>query len=295
MTTNANQAIAEYAAPDNLEDALQAIAAPNGKCEATILAGGTDLMVRINSGMPMTGNRLVNITRIKGLSGVTEEDGRIRIGATTSVSDILGNELLREKAGVLPQAADCFASSQIRNAATLAGNICNASPAGDMIIPLLVLDAEVELASWVSGKVSSRTLPLDEFFTGPGQTQMAASELLTAISFAAPDATFEARFLKSGPRPALEISTVSAGFGASIVDGVLRNARVALGSVGPTPIRARKAEAFLEGKSLDEAVAEEAAGIAAGEATPIDDIRATAWYRDHLIKVFLRRLLNNDA
>lgn len=291
MTTNTNTVIAEYAAPESLEDTLQAIA--DG--EATILAGGTDLMVRRNTGVPLNGNRLVNITRIKGLSGVAEEDGRIRIGATTTVSDILGNELLMEKAAVLPEAANCFASGQIRNAATLAGNICNASPAGDMIIPLFVLDAEIELASWKSGVVSSRTLPLDTFFTGPGQTQIAANELLTAISFAVPDAAFEARFLKSGPRPALEISTVSAGFGASIVDGVLSNARVALGAVGSTPIRARKAEEFLEGKTLDDAVIEEAAEIAAGEATPIDDIRATAWYRDHLIKVFLRRLLSNDA
>ena len=291
MTTSTDKVIAEYAAPDSLEDALKAIA--DG--EAIILAGGSDLMVQADAGMPLPGSRLVNISRGAGLSCVAEEDGRIRIGATTTVSDILGNDLLMEKAPVLPQAADCFASSQIRNVATLAGNICNASPACDMIIPLLVLDAEIELASWSSGKVSRRNQPLDGFFTGPGETEMAANELVTAISFAVPAAAFQARFLKSGPRPALEIATVSAGFGAGVVDGVLSNARVALGSVGPTPVRARKTEEFLEGKSLDDAVIEEAAGIAASEATPIDDIRATAWYRDHLIKVYLRRLLNNDA
>ena len=291
MTTSTDKMIAEYAAPDSLEDALKAIA--DG--EATILAGGSDLMVQTDAGIPLSGSRLVNISRVESLSGVAEEDGCIRIGATTTVSDILGNDLLTEKAPVLPQAADCFASSQIRNVATLAGNICNASPAGDMIIPLLVLDAEVELASWKSGAVSLRSLPLDGFFTGPGQTQMAANELLTAISFAVPAAAFEARFLKSGPRPALEIATVSAGFGAGVVDGVLSGVRVALGSVGPTPVRARKAEEFLEGRTLDDAAIEEAAGIAAAEATPIDDIRATAWYRDHLIKVYLRRLLKNDA
>ena len=192
----------------------------------------------------------------------------------------------------LVAAADHFASDQIRNAATIGGNICNASPAGDTIVPLLLLDAEVELACW-QGSVSLRKVALSDFFTGPGATVKASNELLTAVSFAQPAAGSVARFTKSGPRPALEISTVSAGISGVWANGALSGVRVALGAVAPTPLRARATEAFLEGKPLDDETVAGAAETALSDCAPIDDVRASAWYRNHLVQVYIERMLQD--
>jgi CO/xanthine dehydrogenase FAD-binding subunit len=191
------------------------------------------------------------------------------------------------------EASDRFASDQLRNAASLGGNICNASPAGDMIIPLLVLDAAVELASWQDEAVQTRLVPLDEFFVAPGKTVKQDNELLTAIFFDGPADSFVARFRKSGPRPALEIASVSIGVGGRLANGVFENVRVAMGSVAPTPIRARHAEAALEGNHLDADTIKAAVVSAGHDATPIDDVRASAWYREHLIRVFTEEVLTN--
>ena len=277
----------EYLAPATLAEAVQALA--DG--QSTVVAGGTDLMVQTREGRKTHARRLVNIRRVAGLSGVETDGSTIRIGALTTMTEILSDPALTEVAPVLAQAADHFASNQIRNAATIGGNICNASPAGDSIPPLMVLDASVELTSWKDGALAVRSVPIAEFFTGPGQTVKTADELLTAVFFAAPAPGFEAEFIKSGPRPALEISTVSAALGARRDNGTLGGVRIALGAVGPTPLRARRTEAFLEGKAPDADIAAEAARIAADEATPIDDVRASAWYRRHLVGVYIRRLL----
>jgi CO/xanthine dehydrogenase FAD-binding subunit len=141
--------------------------------------------------------------------------------------------------------------------------------------------------------VHTRLVPLHGFFTAPGKTVKQANELLTAVIFAQPAATFVARFRKSGPRPALEIATVSIGLGGRLENGCFNDVRVAMGSVAPTPVRARRVEAALEGKPLDSATIE-AALLGAGEdASPIDDVRASAWYRDHLVRVFTEEVLND--
>lgn len=281
-----------YAAPSTVEEALRLIA--DG--DATILAGGTDLMLQTKPGGRLPYRRkLVNIRRISELRGVSEKDGRMSIGALTTITDIDNNDLLNTVTPVLPQTANCFASSQIRNAGTVGGNICNASPAGDMIVPLLVLDAEVELSAWTNGAVTTRLVSLDKFFTGPGRTIKQPNELLTRIVFARPDKKLFAGYIKSGPRPALEISTVSAALSAIRDNGKLSRVRIALGAVGPMVLRAVKAEAYLEGKTVTAQVAAEAARLAAEDASPIDDVRATAWYRRHLIQVYIKRLLENDS
>ena len=135
--------VTRYLAPESLEQATRALA-DGGVC---MFAGGTDLMLQSRSGARPLQPVLMNISGIAGLRGVTESDGRIRIGALTTITDILGCELLKRTAAVLVDTADHFAGVQLLNAATVGGNICNASPAGDMIIPLLLLDARVELAS----------------------------------------------------------------------------------------------------------------------------------------------------
>ncbi len=283
--------IENYCVPGSIAEAVELLQ----QGEATLLAGGTDLSPQTSSGAREFTATLINIRRIDEMRGISLSSGIYRIGGLTTVSEILESELFAADVPVLVEAADHFASPQIRNAATLAGNLCNASPAGDMSIPLLLLDAEVELVSWVDDSVATRKVALASFFTGPGKTVMKTNELLTAVEFAQPGDGFKATFLKSGPRPALEISTVSMGVAGVLQNGVLHGARVAIGAVAPTPLRATATEAVLEGKALDAGTIEQAVETACREVTPIDDVRASAWYRKHLTGVFIRRALSHVA
>ena len=226
--------IENYKVPSSIAEAAQLL----HQGEATIVAGGTDLTPQTEAGAREFAATLINIQRIEEMRGISLANGRYRIGGLTTVTEILESEMLAADVPVLVEAADHFASPQIRNASTLAGNLCNASPAGDMCIPLLLLDAEVELASWANDSVSIRMVELSDFFTGPGKTVLQAGELLTAIEFNEPGAGFTATFQKSGPRPALEISTVSMGVAGVMEGGVLSGVRVAIGAVAPTPLRA---------------------------------------------------------
>jgi CO/xanthine dehydrogenase FAD-binding subunit len=284
---NLNMKIENYSAPSSIAEAVQLL--QHG--EATIVAGGTDLTPQTEAGVREFAATLINIQRIEEMRGISVSNGRYRIGGLTTVTDILESELLAADVPVLVEAADHFASPQIRNASSLAGNLCNASPAGDMVIPLLLLDAEAELVSWSDGSVSTRSVPLSDFFTGPGRTVMKADELMTAVGFAQPGEGYVAAFIKSGPRPALEISTVSMGVAGVVKDGVIHGVRVSIGAVAPIPLRARETEAALEGNKLDEALFELAAETASGEVKPIDDVRASSWYRKHLTGVYIRRAL----
>jgi CO/xanthine dehydrogenase FAD-binding subunit len=283
--------IENYLSPRALDDAIKVMATDN----VTIVCGGTDLTPQTDTGQRQYAATLMNIRRIAGLSGISQTDNKIRIAALTTVTEIMESELLKELAPVLVEAGDQFASDQIRNAASIGGNLCNASPAGDMSIPLLLLDASVELASWQDNAMKLRLVPLCEFFTAPGRTVKDDSELLTAVVFDQSHDSFVARFRKSGPRPALEISTVSVGIGGRFDNGRFSEVRVAMGAVAPTPLRTRKVEAALEGKMLNAETIEAALESASKEVKPIDDIRASAWYRDHLVKVFTKEVLTHVA
>ncbi len=286
---SAASAIERYAAPQSLEEAVRLLA----EGRTAVIAGGTDLMSQRRGSWTAAGT-LLNVKRIPGLRGVSASGGEIRIGALTTVTDVLDDPLLAERAPVLPATADRFASMQIRNMATIGGNICNASPAADMIIPLLLLDAEVDLASWLRGKQRTRSVPLSEFFTAPGKTDIRDGELLTCVRFREPADGFVAAFEKTGPRPALEVALVSVGLGGVKTDGVLTEARVAFGSVAPMPIRGRQTEAVLEGRPLDEAAAA-AAEAAQAEVSSISDLRGSAWYRDHLVGACTEKLVRHVA
>ncbi len=282
------QDISTYLAPSRLDVALQAMV--DG--DATVLCGGTDLAPQTESGVRQYTAKLLNIRRIAGLRGIEANGVKVRIGAVTTISEIRRNPELAEIAPVLVEAAEHFASDQIRNAASVGGNLCNASPAGDMSPPLLVLGASVELACWRDGAVQTRMIPLDQFFVSPGKTVKLPQELLTAVVFDRPAADFVGKFRKSGPRPALEISTVSVAVGARVADGRLSAVRVAMGSVAPTPLRARHVEAALEDKPLDAPTIAAAVAVTVEDAKPIDDVRASAWYRGHLVRVFVEEVLN---
>ncbi len=281
--------ITNYLSPCSLDDAVRALA--DG--DVTVLCGGTDLMPQMEAGQREYASTLMNIRRIEGLAEITLTGDTCRIGALTTVSEILTSQLLDEVAPVLVAAADQFASDQLRNAASIGGNICNASPAGDMIIPLLLLNAVVELASWQDGAIQTRLISLHEFFKAPGKTVRQNNELFAAVLFDKPPPGFVAHFCKPGPRPALEIATVSIGIGGVLEDGVFSDVRAAMGAVAPTPIRARRVETTLEGLPLN-ADNIRAASVSAGEdATPIDDVRASSWYRDHLVRVLTKEVLND--
>jgi xanthine dehydrogenase FAD-binding subunit len=282
-------AIEAYAAPTKVEEAAKLLAGG----AATVFAGATDLMLQTRSGAKAFAPTLVNLRRVEGLRGTTEANGAIRLGALTTITDVLNDKVLRRSAPVLCETAEKFACGQVRNSATVGGNVCNASPAGDMIIPLLLLDAEAELVSWVDGEANWRRIPLCNFFDGPGQTKLRASEILTALTFRTPAADFVAGFQKFGTRRSMDISVVSVGIGGRMSEGVLTDARVAFGAVAPVPLRGRDTEAALEGQSICEATIEAAARTADTEVSPISDVRGSAWYRRELIKTLTGRLLRD--
>ena len=281
--------IQQYLAPTSLAEALTCL--QDG--EVTILAGGTDLMPQSQSGKLKIKRTLMNIRRIPELIGIARQEGDICIGALTTMTELMGNALVQEHLPVLADACDHFASDQIRNAATLGGNICNASPAGDTLIPLLVLDARVELASKVKGKLNWRSVPLAEFFSGPGKTRRAPNELLVGVRIALPEPGRVAYFHKFGTRPALDISTISVGIAGTLKQDALSNVRVAFGAVAPTPIWAPLTEKALEGKRLDADTIAQVAEVARDEVKPIDDVRATAWYRKEMVHNITRRMLGH--
>ncbi len=285
--------IERYSAPSSLEQAVQCLHEEGG--DVTVLAGGTDLMPQQQAGRLKPRRMLMNIRRIAELRGVTLAGDTVHIGALTTITELMKDVLVRRYLPVLAEAGDHFASNQIRNAGTLGGNVCNASPAGDMLVPLLALDARAELASLAGGQLCRRELPLTEFFLGPGKTSRAPAELLTGVRVPLPPHDHVARFYKFGTRPALDISVVSVTIGGALRDRALTGARVAFGAVAATPIRARRTEAALEGKRLDAATIEAAADIARDEVSPIDDVRATAWYRRELVHTMTKRMLGHVA
>jgi len=288
---------ARYLAPSRLIEALAALAAPGG---ATVLAGGTDLMLALGNGRVKPAERLVNIRRVVGLEAIKSEGDRLSIGALVTVSTLLADPLIAAHAPLLKTAAAHFASEQIRNAATVGGNLGNASPAADLATPLLALDAKVVLARLEGDGISMRWLPLSEFFTGPGSTARENAELIVAAEVAKAVPGTVQRFYKGGTREGLDISSISIAFAARRGDdGRWHDVRLALGAVAPKPIRATAAEAVLEGAALDAgfaAVAQRAACAAAEQdARPIDDVRASAWYRRELVRNMTERMLLDAA
>jgi len=279
--------IHSYAAPRSLDEAADILRSGN----VTILAGGTDLMPQSKAGRLQFQPTLMNIRYIPELRGIVQGEGAVRFGALTTITELLNSAFIRERFNALWQACDHFASDQLRNAGTIGGNICNASPAGDTLVPLLALDAQVVLAGKPNGVLATRTMPLADFFVGPGRTKRARAELLTAVDVPLPPADFVSEFFKFGTRPALDVSTISIGLGAVRSGRTLRTVRIAFGAVAPRPIRAPQTEAIIEGNPLDDSTIEAAVVAAANEIHPISDVRASDWYRRELVQNMLKRML----
>ncbi len=279
--------VERYYAPRGLDEALEVLRSG----DATILAGGTDVMPQSDSGKVPLRKTLVSIRRIPELTGIALAKNEVRIGALTTISEMMGDPLIRKHFPMLVESGDHFASEQIRNAGTLGGNVCNASPAGDTLVPLLALDAVVELAAKPNGAVTTHTTPLGSFIVGPGKTRRAPGELLVAIRIPVPPADHVQRFYKSGTRPALDISAIAIGLAAVKEKGVLSHVRLAFGAVAPVPMRGSQTEAVLEGKKLDSGLIDRAAQAARDEIKPISDVRASDWYRRELMHNIIKRML----
>jgi CO/xanthine dehydrogenase FAD-binding subunit len=281
--------IARYAAPHSLDEALDLLKGGS----VSILAGGTDLMPQSRSARSPLQPTLMNIRRIPELSGIARADNVIRIGALATITELRDSPLVRERLNALWQACDHFASDQIRNAGTIGGNICNASPAGDTLVPLIALDARVVLAAKPNGAMKTRTIPLADFLLGPGKTARAAGELLVAVEIPLPAQNAVSAFFKFGTRPALDISVISIGLAAVRAGDRLNSVRLAFGAVAPRPIRAPATEAALEGKALDDKTIAAAVAVADREIHPITDVRASDWYRREMVRNMLTRMLAN--
>jgi carbon-monoxide dehydrogenase medium subunit len=273
----------EYFAPKSIDEALSLLERYGG--EAKVIAGGTDVMVDIK--YKEEPGCLINIKAISGLAGIKENNGGIRIGPLTTIREIETSALLRDKLPVLWEAAHQFASLQIRNTATIGGNICRASPSGETLTPLLVLEAKGNLA--FAGKETAE--PFANFFSGPGKTSLGSTGLLTAIDVPYPAAGSRGVYLKHAVRGAMDIAMV--GVAVLMTPDTAKNAvqevRIGLGAVAPTPIRAAKAETLLRGKPLTPALLKQAAESAASEASPIDDQRSSAEYRRWIVEALTRR------
>jgi len=279
--------IKRYAAPTTLEEASEMLRAGN----VTVLAGGTDLMPQTRAGRLQFQPVLMNVRRVPELGGIDDQGTMVRIGALVTITELLESQLVRERLNLLWQACNHFASDQIRNAATVGGNVCNASPAGDTLVPLLALNACAVLAAKPNGALQLRRVPLNGFFLGPGRSCRVPAELLTAIEVPLPPAGFRGEFYKHGTRPGLDIAAIAIALGARRDGAVLRDVRVAFGAVAPTPVRAPRTEAAIEGRSVDAAMLETAACTALEEVHPISDVRASDWYRRELIHNMIKRVL----
>jgi len=273
----------EYFEPRSVGDAL-AILAKHG-AEAKVIAGGTDVMVDIKYKEEPGG--LVNIKRIPGLGGIQENGGGLRIGALTTIRDLETSALVRSKLPVLWESAHQFASLQIRNTATIGGNICRASPSGETLTPLLVLEAKGKLAFITGEKIE----PFTAFFHGPGKSSVGSNGLLTEIEVPYPVAGSRGVYLKHAVRGAMDIAMV--GVAVLITPDASKNGlqdvRIGLGAVAPIPLRASKTESLLRGKPLTAALLKEAAATAASESSPISDQRASAEYRRWIVEALTRR------
>jgi len=272
----------EMVRPTTVQEAVRALRERG----AVALAGATDLMPAMMRGVKRP-RRLVNLKGIGELAGVRRERGGVRIGALTRVADLLESTALAKDWPVLVEVARGFGSAQIRNLATIGGNLCSAVPSADFPLPLLALEARLEIA----GPRGRRELALSEFFLGNEKTALKAGEVLAAIIVPRPAKRSGAACLKLGVRRAMDLALVGAAAMVALgPDGRrCRKARIGLGAVAPVPMRATAAEGLLEGKQLTDALIAQAAEAAAGEARPVSDHRASAGYRREMVEVLTRR------
>lgn len=272
--------------PDTLAGALEVMAGA-GRRDIAPLAGGTNLLIDIRSRRERP-DRVVGLGNVGELCGIEAGADRVTIGARTTVSDLLASPEIAAAAPSLIDASKVFAGQMVRNTATAGGNIACGSPAADLVPPLMSLDAEVTLVS----KSGTRTVALDDYFLGYKKDARRADELITKISWSRLPGNAVNSFYKLARRKGDAITITGVAVTIAVAGGKCSMARIALGAVAPVVLRAKAAEALLEGKALTPELIAEAAACAAGECSPVDDIRASADYRRHTVEALTRRLVS---
>ena len=265
----------DYLAPNSLDEALAFLSA---RPEATPLAGGTNVLVQLKE-RHREASALLSLRRIPELHELQHGDG-LHIGAAVTLQQLANDPAIRRDYSALAAAAGLIGSVQTRSMATMGGNICNASPSADTAPPLLVLQAQVVLVS----AHGERTIDLRDFFIGPGETVLQPGELLKKIVVPATRSGAGSAYMRHIPRKAMDISVAGVAAALEINEGgQISDARIALGAVAPTPLPATAAAAHLLGHYPSESLWGEAGRLAAEEAAPVDDLRASIAYRRHLV------------
>jgi CO/xanthine dehydrogenase FAD-binding subunit len=277
----------DYHEPPTLEEALHLLSEFGGN--AKLLAGGTDVLVRMKLKVDKP-THLISVARIPGLDQVIPRDRHgITVGGGVTAAVLSSHELVMDRFAPLAVAAGKLGAPMIRNRATIGGNLVNARPAADFPPPCMVLNATLRLKS----NAGERDVPVCDFFRGPGETVIEPHELLVAIDIETPPPWSGGAYIKLGQRKALEISMVNVAALLTLEspDGPITNARIALGAVAPTPVRAFAAEQLLIGEKPSEELFQKAGEVGVGMCSPITDHRGTMEYRCMMIEVLTKRAL----
>ena len=276
----------EYHRPNSLAEAFEVLDQYGEK--AKVLAGGTDLLVNMKRKVAAP-DHVVGLEKLADLTEIQASGDRIGIGALTTAAALAASSVLKNGTGILAESAGKLGSPQVRTRATIGGNLCTARPAADMPLPLLVLGARVVLA----GSGGQREVSIDEFFLGPGETVVRLGEILTSVVIDKPKPGTGGGYMKLGLRRAMEISLVNVAAAITLDDDgkTIKSAKVALGAVAPTPIRAPQAEKVLAGAKAGDDVFAQAGLAAAQDAKPITDHRGSAEYRRDVVAVLTKRAL----
>ena len=249
--------------------------------DASVLAGGTDLIPKMKNGL-IVPKCVINIKKIPDLD-IIKVDGEtgLSIGTLTLISELATHPFILERFPVLSTAAKSIGSLQVRNLATLGGNLCNAAPSADMAPGLLVTDSALKIA----GPSGSREMFVEEFFVAPGKVNLGRGEMLTEVRVPFSPANTKQVYLKHSIRQAMDIAIVGVAVSLSLEEraGVCKKARIALGAVAPTPVRAKRTEEIILGKRLNEIPLAMVGEVVAQEAAPISDVRGSAGYRSEIV------------
>jgi carbon-monoxide dehydrogenase medium subunit len=269
----------EFFEPTTLAEASRLFAQEHTQ----LLAGGTDLVIGMKA-LTEEPQSVISLQNIPGLVGITTEaDNSISVGAMTKARQVELSADIQQHHTALAEGAAEIGSIQIRNLATIGGNIAHASPAADTVAGLLVADAQVDIAS-ADGE---RAVSIDELFTGPGQTVLAPGEIITR--FRLPSPASGSHYIKHKIREVMDLAFIGVAAAVNLENGVITDARIGLAAVAPTPIRATEAENLLNGNELTAELLAQAGEAAAAAASPISDLRCSAEHRSEMVDVLTRR------
>lgn len=275
----------DYLKPTSVDEAISLFGKQTEA--AKYIAGGTDVMVKIKDGKIKPGC-LISLRHLQGLDHLTYEDGELRIGAMVTHRMLELSPVIRKEFPILTDAVENIGSVQVRNVATIGGNIVNAVPSADGAIPLITLGAEIR----IRGPEGERAMPLEDLFVGPGETVLRPGEILSEFVIPRLPSRTGGAYCKHTRRAAMELPLLGVAVMVSLEDDMLTctRARIGLGVLAPTPMRARNAEATMEGHALNDQTLKKAGEAAAAECKARDTIRCAAWYRRDMVKVLVPRM-----